>query len=57
MNREKKTAEFQPDRVLSYFKAEWRVLLAVTLSGLIYNIGLLAGPWFVGRMTGCQVGS
>lgn len=55
MNREKKTAEFQPDRVLSYFKAEWRVLLAVTLSGLIYNIGLLAGPWFEGRMTGCLV--
>lgn len=55
MNREKKTAEFQPDRVLSYFRAEWRVLLAVTLSGLIYNVGLLAGPWFEGRMTGCLV--
>lgn len=55
MNREKRSAEFQPDRVLSYFKAEWRVLLAVTLSGLIYNIGLLAGPWFEGRMTGCLV--
>ena len=55
MNREKRSAEFQPDRVLSYFKAEWRVLLAVTLSGLIYNVGLLAGPWFEGRMTGCLV--
>ena len=55
MNREKKTAEFQPDRVLSYFRAEWRVLLAITVSGLIYNIGLLAGPWFEGRMTGCLV--
>lgn len=55
MNGEKRSAEFQPDRVLSYFKAEWRVLLAVTLSGLIYNIGLLAGPWFEGRMTGCLV--
>ena len=55
MNRKKGSAEFQPDRVLSYFKAEWRVLLAVTLSGLIYNIGLLAGPWFEGRMTGCLV--
>lgn len=53
MNRGKKAAEFQPDRVLSYFRAEWRVLLAVTVSGLIYNIGLLAGPWFEGRMTGC----
>lgn len=55
MNREKRSAEFQPDRVLSYFKAEWRVLLAVTFSGLIYNVGLLAGPWFEGRMTGCLV--
>ena len=55
MNREKKAAEFQPDRVLSYFRAEWRVLLAVTVSGLICNIGLLAGPWFEGRMTGCLV--
>lgn len=55
MNREKRSAEFQPDRVLSYFRAEWRVLLAVTVSGLIYNIGLLAGPWFEGRMTGCLV--
>ena len=55
MNRKKGSAEFQPDRVLSYFKAEWRVLLAVTLSGLIYNVGLLAGPWFEGRMTGCLV--
>ena len=55
MNRKKRSAEFQPDRVLSYFKAEWRVLLAVTLSGLIYNVGLLAGPWFEGRMTGCLV--
>lgn len=31
------------------------MLLAVTFSGLIYNLGLLAGPWFEGRMTGCLV--
>ncbi len=43
------------DQVLYYFKAQWRVLLAVTISGLIYNLGLLAGPWFEGRMTGCLV--
>lgn len=46
---------FQSDRVLSYFRAEWKVLLAVTISGLIYNVGLLAGPWFEGRMTGYLV--
>ena len=43
------------DQVLYYFKAQWPVLLAVTISGLIYNLGLLAGPWFEGRMTGCLV--
>ena len=43
---------FQPDRVLSYFKKEWFPLLLVTISGLIYNLGLLAGPWFEGKMTG-----
>lgn len=53
--REKEKGGFQADRVLSYFKVEWKVLLAVTVSGLICNLGLLAGPWFEGRMTGCLV--
>lgn len=52
MKTNRKSAEFQPNRVLSYFKAEWRALLIVTVSGLIYNIGLLTGPWFEGTMTG-----
>ena len=43
---------FQANRVLSYFKAEWVTLSTVTVSGLIYNIGLLAAPWFEGRMAG-----
>ena len=43
------------DQILTYFKAQWRVLLAVTFSGLIYNVGLLAGPWYEGQMTGCLV--
>ena len=43
------------DQVLYYFKVQWPVLLAVAVSGLIYNLGLLAGPWFEGRMTGCLV--
>ena len=44
-----------PDRIMSYFKMQWPILLAVTVSGLIYNIGLLAGPWYEGQMTGCLV--
>ena len=43
------------DQILYYFKTQWTVLLAVTISGLIYNLGLLAEPWFEGRMTGCLV--
>ena len=49
----KKYKSFRPDRVLSYFRAEWLPLLLVTLSGLVYNIGLLAAPWFEGRLAQC----
>ena len=44
---------FCPDRVLSYFRLEWLPLAFVTLSGLVYNIGLLATPWFAGRLAQC----
>ncbi len=47
--------KIQPDRVAWYFRAEWWSLLLVTISGLIYNLGLLAGPWFEGQMTGCLI--
>ena len=44
---------FRPDRIGSYFRMEWLPLLWVTVTGLIYNVGLLAGPWFEGRMAQC----
>ena len=50
-----KNNKFHSDRVLSYFQAEWKVLLAVTVSGLIYNLGLLAGPWFEGKIAACLI--
>lgn len=54
MNSKKNTAPIQhiskPDRVFSYFRVEKWVLLIVTISGIIYNIGLLAGPWFEGML-------
>lgn len=37
---------------MSYFKVEWPVLLIVIISGLIYNVGLIASPYFEGQMTG-----
>ena len=42
-----------PDRIGSYFRAEWLPLTFVTLAGLVYNIGLLATPWFEGRLAQC----
>lgn len=44
---------FDPGRVSAYFWAEWRSLLIVTISGLLYNLGLLAGPLFEGRLAQC----
>ena len=46
----KDNKDFRPDRVASYFRMEWLALTFVTISGLIYNFGLLAGPWFEGKM-------
>ena len=43
---------FEPQKIGAYFRAEWAALGVVTVSGLIYNVGLLAGPWFEGRMAG-----
>lgn len=43
----------QPQKVTSYFKAEWKTLFLVTVSGLFYNFGLLAGPLFEGKLAQC----
>lgn len=50
MKREK---QFRPDKIGDYFRIEWLPLALVTVSGLIYNIGLLAAPWFEGRLAQC----
>ena len=44
---------FRPDSMNAYFRQEWLPLTFITLSGLLYNVGLLAGPWFEGRMAQC----
>lgn len=49
--KNKKT--FSPDKITSYFRVEWLSLTFITLSGLFYNIGLLATPWFEGRLAQC----
>ena len=49
----KNNRSFHPDSVSAYFKAEWLPLLFVTISGLVYNFGLLTGPWFEGKLAQC----
>ena len=49
----KKDKTFRPDRVLSYFKAEWLPLVFVTLSGLVYNSRPAGNAWFEGRLAQC----
>lgn len=41
-----------PQRITWYFAQEKRTLAVVTVSGLLYNAGLLAGPLFEGRLVG-----
>ena len=45
--------QFQPDKITAYFRLKWVNLLLITLSGLLYNLGLLAGPWFEGKLAQC----
>ena len=51
--RIKQKHAFQPDSIAAYFRLEWLPLTLITLSGLAYNVGLLAGPWFEGRLAQC----
>lgn len=40
----------EPERIISYFKLEKCTLAAVAVSGILYNIGMTAGPWFEGKL-------
>ena len=43
----------RPDRLLTYFKAETWPLAVVTVTGLVYNIGLAFGPVLEGKLAQC----
>ena len=43
----------ETDRIGFYFRQEKWVLLIVTVTGILYNVGLVAGPWFEGQMVQC----
>lgn len=42
--------QFRPDQILSYFRLEWTWLVGVTVTGILYNVGMGAGPYFEGRL-------
>lgn len=39
-----------PDRIMSYFQREKWPLFVITVSGILYNAGMTAGPWFEGQL-------
>ena len=43
----------EPQKIISYFKKQWKLLVLITISGIIYNVGLLAGPFFEGQLVQC----
>ncbi len=38
----------KPSSLLSYWTKEWKVFLIIALTGIIYNFGMLANPYFEG---------
>lgn len=42
-----------PDRIGTYFRRESGLLILITISGILYNIGMIAGPWFEGQLAQC----
>lgn len=54
MSSQKKNAGIKkighPDRILSYFKPEKKILLLIAIGGTCFNAGMTAGPYFEGRL-------
>lgn len=39
-----------PQKLRTYFSDEKKVLIIITITGIIYNVGMVAGPWFEGQL-------
>lgn len=39
-----------PAKISTYLWREWKPLLIVTITGILYNIGMAAAPWFEGQL-------
>ena len=45
-----KAEQQDTSRIGYYFRKEKGILLVVTATGILYNIGMVAGPWFEGQL-------
>lgn len=45
-----KSNRFQTDQILFYFYQEKTILFIITITGILYNLGMIVGPWFEGQM-------
>ncbi len=41
---------YDPGKLTSYCKKEAGLLTAVSITGVLYNVGMAAGPWFEGQL-------
>lgn len=53
MNHQRIERVPQPDHIWSYFRLEVKPLVLVTVSGILYNVGMVAGPYFEGQLAQC----
>lgn len=47
---ERKTAAGRPDRIGTYLKENTGLLVLIAVTGVLYNVGMAAGPWFEGQL-------
>ena len=40
----------KPNKVISYWKAEWRIVLLIVITGIIYNGSMELGPILQGKV-------
>lgn len=43
------------NQVKTYFLLEKWILCIVAVSGILYNVGMIAGPWFEGQLAQCML--
>lgn len=47
--------ELRKDHLAYYLFKQKSILLFITLTGILYNLGMIAGPWFEGKLVQCLV--